>query len=159
MTNNYCVCCGEIIPEGRQICPACESYESDSVKELAKDICKGEGCSLANWEDCDKRNGDCLIAKRVAEHLYQVGYRKTNHQGKTCEQPEGTLLRLPCKIGDTIYIVFQQRQKRDGKWFWRIQKSRLTYGNMERVIKDFGKYVFTMRVYAEKRLKELQSEG
>lgn len=22
---NYCVCCGAIIPEGRQICPACEA--------------------------------------------------------------------------------------------------------------------------------------
>lgn len=24
MNNNRCVCCGEIIPEGRQVCPACE---------------------------------------------------------------------------------------------------------------------------------------
>lgn len=22
---NRCVCCGEIIPEGRQVCPSCES--------------------------------------------------------------------------------------------------------------------------------------
>lgn len=22
---NHCVCCGEIIPEGRQVCPNCES--------------------------------------------------------------------------------------------------------------------------------------
>lgn len=24
MSDNTCVCCGEIIPEGRQVCPACE---------------------------------------------------------------------------------------------------------------------------------------
>lgn len=24
MSENRCVCCGDIIPEGRQICPACE---------------------------------------------------------------------------------------------------------------------------------------
>ena len=23
--NNTCVCCGDIIPEGRQICPTCEN--------------------------------------------------------------------------------------------------------------------------------------
>ena len=23
-SSNRCVCCGEIIPEGRQVCPACE---------------------------------------------------------------------------------------------------------------------------------------
>ena len=23
--NNTCVCCGEIIPEGRQVCPCCEN--------------------------------------------------------------------------------------------------------------------------------------
>lgn len=24
-TSDHCVCCGEIIPEGRQVCPKCES--------------------------------------------------------------------------------------------------------------------------------------
>ena len=29
--DNRCVCCGEIIPEGRQVCPMCEKkgYEDD----------------------------------------------------------------------------------------------------------------------------------
>ena len=33
MNNNRCVCCGEIIPEGRQVCPICErkSYSRDKV--------------------------------------------------------------------------------------------------------------------------------
>lgn len=26
-TENRCVCCGAIIPEGRQICPKCEAGE------------------------------------------------------------------------------------------------------------------------------------
>lgn len=25
MLNNRCICCGTIIPEGRQVCPNCES--------------------------------------------------------------------------------------------------------------------------------------
>ena len=27
MANNTCVCCGQIIPEGRQICPQCEDMD------------------------------------------------------------------------------------------------------------------------------------
>lgn len=34
--NNMCICCGEIIPEGRQVCPACEkqlkNYKPKGVK-------------------------------------------------------------------------------------------------------------------------------
>lgn len=65
-------------------------------------------------------------------------------------------IELPCEIGSTIYVVFKKRARPNGKGYWRIQKSRLTYTNMERVIRDFGTYVFTLRLYAEKRRKELQ---
>ncbi len=29
---NKCVCCGAIIPEGRQVCPNCESKSNDKLK-------------------------------------------------------------------------------------------------------------------------------
>lgn len=29
---NTCICCGEIIPEGRMVCPVCEA-ENDAEKE------------------------------------------------------------------------------------------------------------------------------
>lgn len=29
-----CVCCGEIIPEGRQVCPMCEKLEAKLIKCL-----------------------------------------------------------------------------------------------------------------------------
>lgn len=41
----YCVCCGEIIPEGRMVCPMCEKIDtekgscllkSDLIEELEK---------------------------------------------------------------------------------------------------------------------------
>ena len=36
--NNTCICCGTIVPEGRQICPQCEdalkNYEPDGVKTI-----------------------------------------------------------------------------------------------------------------------------
>lgn len=33
MMDNRCVCCGEEIPEGRQVCPRCEK-ETDSQKGI-----------------------------------------------------------------------------------------------------------------------------
>lgn len=34
--DNTCICCGEIIPEGRQVCPVCEdalkNYKPNGVK-------------------------------------------------------------------------------------------------------------------------------
>ena len=33
---NRCVCCGEIIPEGRQVCPACEAGVTNFAKAVAR---------------------------------------------------------------------------------------------------------------------------
>lgn len=71
--NNTCICCGEMIPEGRQICWICErnddmrlidadaiTADSDLVKthvSLAKK-CKMEhksGCCASSCEDCFAR--------------------------------------------------------------------------------------------------------
>lgn len=29
MKDNTCICCGQIIPEGRQVCPECEEKDND----------------------------------------------------------------------------------------------------------------------------------
>ena len=38
--DNRCICCGAIIPEGRQVCLACEQKEKERNKEP---YCKGTG--------------------------------------------------------------------------------------------------------------------
>lgn len=37
--SNYCVCCGEEIPEGRMVCPSCEADEvkNGKIKFTVKD--------------------------------------------------------------------------------------------------------------------------
>lgn len=44
MNNNTCVCCGAIIPEGRQVCPNCESgkYNSDEFFSAERKRTNGE---------------------------------------------------------------------------------------------------------------------
>lgn len=34
MTAEFCVCCGEIIPEGRQVCPNCEEKANKSKEAI-----------------------------------------------------------------------------------------------------------------------------
>ena len=49
--NNTCICCGEIIPEGRQICPTCEKQLNDfklkgKTKIFGKYVPRYEGIQL-----------------------------------------------------------------------------------------------------------------
>lgn len=47
-----CIRCGEIVPEGRQVCPICEKYLERSRHKQAK------GCNTLCWE-CSKGVREC----------------------------------------------------------------------------------------------------
>ncbi len=32
---DYCVCCGAIVPEGRMVCPQCEEAADEQLREVA----------------------------------------------------------------------------------------------------------------------------
>lgn len=45
MSEDRCVCCGEIVPEGRMVCPVCEKRaekERDLAEELVSKWARGE---------------------------------------------------------------------------------------------------------------------
>ena len=44
MTDNRCIFCGAVIPEGRQVCPSCE-------KNLTGEDTKGSSCGLLEEDD------------------------------------------------------------------------------------------------------------
>lgn len=60
----------------------------------------------------------------------------------------------PCKVGDTVYMIVERRARITMPYYSFIKKTELTYCNMERVIKDFGKTVFLTKEEAEQALKE-----
>lgn len=66
---------------------------------------------------------------------------------ETAEE-EGRLVVLPCKFGDTMYVL---RQSWNG---WNIDKKKFSY----RMIGKFGKTVFLTREEAEKALKEMEGK-
>ena len=63
-----CVCCGEIIPEGRQVCPACESkVRSDRIlADLKKLLTVKVGNAWTQLGYCSKLYGsDAVETKRA----------------------------------------------------------------------------------------------
>ena len=63
-------------------------------------------------------------------------------------EEEGRLVVLPCKVGDTVYVL---RQSWNG---WNIDKEKFTY----RMIGKLGKTVFLARGEAEKALQEMEGK-
>ena len=71
---------------------------------------------------------------------------------------DGRLVVLPCKVGDTVYLIVTKRARVYMPEFRFIKKSKLTFLNMERILQDFGKTVFLTREEAEKALEAMEDD-
>ena len=80
-------------------------------------------------------------------------------------EEQGLLLRLPCKLGTTVYNTtwwddVTEKVKVDGKTFYRTvhkhKVSKSTFSLLD--IYDFGKTVFLTKDEAEKKLKEMERD-
>ena len=100
----------------------------------------------------------CYSTRKIIERLAE--YEDLEEQG--------LLLRLPCKVGDTVYTIrygeendfvvvetkiIEIRQNVNGIFFEPLI-SRKAYK-----IDDFGKEVFLTRAEAEQKLKEMECES
>lgn len=74
-------------------------------------------------------------------------------------EEQGRLIKLPCKVGDTVYYID------DGEIYWdkvysidlRKEKGEFVFciGCMDYKEEDFGKIAFTSKAEAEKALEEM----
>lgn len=71
---------------------------------------------------------------------------------------DGRVVVLPCKVGDTVYLIVTKRARNYRPEFRFVKKSRLTLLNMERILQDFGKEAFLTREEAEKALEGMPNE-
>ena len=90
MNENRCVCCGEIIPEGRQVCLHCEKGETEKIQEMARIMLERSPCakrpiydikgkSVSLGENSTKFLDNILeeiFIPYLATELYEAGYRK-----------------------------------------------------------------------------------
>ena len=81
-------------------------------------------------------------------------------------EEQGLLLRLPCKVGTTVYNTtwwddVTEKVKVGGKTFYRTvhkhKVSKSTFSLLD--IYDFGKTVFLTKEEAENKLKEMESDS
>lgn len=63
------------------------------IEEIAKDLCNSTMCDLETYNSCRKSRGNCSRCQRVAEDLYNAGYRKQSEN----------MVEVFCKVGDTVY--------------------------------------------------------
>lgn len=61
----------------------------------------------------------------------------------------GRVIVLPCRLGDTVWMIVTRRPKITSPTFSFVKESTLSWYNMERVWQDFGKTVFLTREEAE----------
>lgn len=78
-----CVCCGEEIPEGRQVCPTCEQRNKDnglSVQEQAVQDCLDWLIAEGGVDTCSK----CVYVKEVGEDC--ICQRNEKQGNAVCRQ-------------------------------------------------------------------------
>ena len=97
----------------------------------------------------------CYSTRKIIERLAE--YEDAEEQG--------LLLRLPCKVGTTVYNTtwwddVTEKVKVGGKTFYRTvhkhKVSKSTFSLLD--IYDFGKTVFLTKAEAEQKLKEMESD-
>lgn len=78
-------------------------------------------------------------------------------------EEQGLLLRLPCRVGDTVYTTRwwdceRESVKVDGKTYFReVRKPKISKENFSLFdYKDFGKSVFLTKKEAEQALAEME---
>lgn len=85
-------------------------------------------------------------------------------------EEQGLMLRLPCKIGDTVYCIEDKKiwncivdkvtiSRTNGIWFEvKTPKSMPDISAIEYAENDIGKTVFLTQEEAEQKLKEMESD-
>lgn len=125
-----------------------EGYLSDRQELRAY-----QSTGLTPEEVLPKEKADEIALKlmRLAE---LEGFTPYNRLRELAEADKaGRVAVLPCKVGDTVYLIVTKRARTYTPEFRFIKKSRLTFLNMERVLQEFGETAFLTREEAEKALE------
>ncbi len=110
----------------------------DAIAFINPDDAEG----LYNLRDIAKHGSD--------ELLYEIANRLAEYEDM---EEQGLFLRLPCKMGDKLWIIVTKRPRVYSAEFSFVKASKLTWNNLQQVLKGLKKTVFTTREEAEKALE------
>ena len=112
-------------------------YEEDNQKYVCIDVC---------GENCVENNTWCPKCKPFTDVM-----KKLSHYEDLEEQ--GLLLKLPCKVGDKVYVFWTSYNFKTEEVEHKIIVDVFEIEMMS----EFGKTVFLTREEAEAKLQELQN--
>ena len=128
----------------------------EDYRRNREDLCAYKATGLKPEEVLPKDKADEIALKlmRLADLESLCSYTRLRELAEA--DKDGRLVVLPCKVGDTVYLIVTKRARIYTPEFRFIKKSRLTFLNMERVLQGFGKTVFLTREEAEKALEAMK---
>ena len=98
-----------------------------------------------------------MMGKAIAEIKEFNGLPVARMRELAEADKDGRVVVLPCKVGDTVWLVVTKRSRIYATEHKFVKRSRLTFLNMERVLQEFGKTVFLTREEAEKALEGMRN--
>jgi len=124
----------------------------------------------------DRAKDDCSECSK--EHFQLAEWLEELMEYKQLDE-KGLLLRLPCKVGDTLYKIYKSPTKCsthgeyrddyscfdceekvcDSSYKWSIYKYKTTIKEIVCLINEIGKTVFLTKAEAEKALKEISKNS
>lgn len=108
---------------------------------------------------------ESIESNQFLEHYQVRAWLKELKRYKDLEE-QGLLLRLPCKVGDTVYRISDMFNVRS-KYIEKTKISRIAIDEDEiyvfcsckpNVKRIFGVHVFSTKEEAEQKLKEMESD-
>ena len=112
----------------------------------------------------DFRNGNGVCIKTISKHLYNAGYRKQSEN----------VIELPCKVGTTLYFLYNcpyadkpdltPRIYKTADWYFEVDKTGIVINTSD--IHSFnkkydyylGETVFLTKEEAEEALAKMRKE-
>ena len=114
-------------------------------------------CRWCEGSDEVCANADCPLCAGFCPLRDYPGVCRYEDRG----EKEDLIIKLPCRFGDTIYKVVETDRRYTArptkKLTYHVRISTLTWNNLQHVVKDFGKTVFTDHLQALAALERMKN--
>lgn len=149
------------------------------VRNLVKDICDEDLTDLSDEEFDEYMSSMLSVGIDSTMGLLALFYRNLWAMSDLRErlkeyedyEEQGRLIKLPCKVGDTVWYVdddddnypiklgIDTISRNDNKNIYYYANDDVHYGKFGFIDSDFGKTVFLTKSEAEAKLKELRGNN
>lgn len=113
---------------------------------------------LAAYEGTELTPQACANYKKFEDEAVSKGVSFDRIVALMDAEHDGRIVVLPCRMGDTVWMIVTKRPKINMPEFSFIKRSCLTWLNAERILRDFGKSVFLTREEAVRTMEARETQ-